>query len=51
MNIKELSTTMNEMQKQMMQMGIVQEQMDEAMENINEDSDLGEMQEQVYTSI
>lgn len=28
-------------------MGIVQEQMDEAMENMNEDNDLGDMQEAV----
>ena len=43
MNIKELSGTMQEMQREMMKMGIVQEQVEDAMENMNADSDMGDM--------
>ncbi|CAK63923.1 unnamed protein product (macronuclear) [Paramecium tetraurelia] len=46
MNIKEISATMQDLQKEMMKMGIVQEQMDDAMENMNDDVDLGDMQSQ-----
>jgi hypothetical protein len=43
MNIKELSATMQEMQKEMMKMGLVAESMDEAMENMNSDADIGDL--------
>ncbi len=44
MNIKEMSQTMAEMQKEMMKMGLVMETMDDAMENMTSDVDLGDME-------
>ncbi|KAM3143780.1 hypothetical protein pb186bvf_004056 [Paramecium bursaria] len=47
MNIKEISATMQELQKDMMKMGIIQEDMDDALNNMNDDVDLGDMENQV----
>lgn len=44
MNIKELSQTMQDMEKEMMKMGIVQEQIDDAMDNMNSDANLGDLE-------
>ena len=41
-NIKEMNVTSMELQKEMMKMGLITEMVDDAMENMNNDVDLGE---------
>lgn len=45
MNIKEMSATMADMQKEMMKLGLVSEMMEDAMDSVNDDTNLDNEEE------
>ena len=44
MNVKELAATMQQMEREMIEMGLKEEMVNEAIENMNEEIDLGDLQ-------